>query len=265
MCKCIYKNIADNLDKDLLEKYYKTHTVKDTCDYFHFDPVYFYRIFDYLGIKRRTPAENIEVRFTYYDQSERNKNVGKGHVGISCSEETKEKISNALKNRTVPESQRFKISNTLKDKYKNGLVVWNKNKVGLQKWSQEQYAKYNETCRNRLPNTSKSEENFYNFLKTIFSEEDIYRQYSEERYPFKCDFYIKSKDLFIECNYFWHHGPHKFDIDNDEDLKLLSIWKEKSENSDQYKEAIKTWTERDIKKYEHAKINNLNYIVMYEK
>ena len=27
-----------------------------------------------------------------------------------------------------------------------------------------------------------------------------------DRYPFACDFYISSLDLFIECNYHWTHG-----------------------------------------------------------
>ena len=42
-------------------------------------------------------------------------------------------------------------------------------------------------------------------------------------------------------------------------------WKEKSKTSQFYKNAIETWTVRDIKKLYYVSINNLNYIALYEK
>lgn len=59
---------------------------------------------------------------------------------------------------------------------------------------------------NKTFNTSKQEENYYNYLLTKYKEEDIIRQYKDERYPYSCDFYIKPQDLFIELNLHWTHG-----------------------------------------------------------
>ena len=94
-----------------------------------------------------------------------------------------------------------------------------------------------------------------------FSAENVIRQYKEERYPWHCDFYIKSLDLFIEINGNWTHGPHPFDKNNPEDIELLELWK--SKDSKFYNCAIKTWTDRDIQKRTKAKENNLNYIEIF--
>lgn len=48
---------------------------------------------------------------------------------------------------------------------------------------------------------SKPEELFYINLLDIFSEEDIDRQHKDTKYPFHCDFYIKSLDMYIELNF----------------------------------------------------------------
>lgn len=48
--------------------------------------------------------------------------------------------------------------------------------------------------------TSKPEDRFYEMLCSKFGAEDVIRQYDDARYPFACDFYVKSKDLFIELN-----------------------------------------------------------------
>lgn len=50
--------------------------------------------------------------------------------------------------------------------------------------------------QNKSFNKSISEDQCYNLLKEIFP--DIIRQYRDVRYPFNCDFYIPSNDLFIE-------------------------------------------------------------------
>lgn len=107
------------------------------------------------------------------------------------------------------------------------------------------------------------EENLYSLLKEHYSEDDIIRQYSDERYPFNCDFYIKSLDLFIELNAHWTHNTHPFDETNKEDLKILELWK--SKNTKFYTNAIKTWTQRDVEKLQIAKNNNLNYLSVYNK
>lgn len=114
-------------------------------------------------------------------------------------------------------------------------------------------------------NVSKPEDEYKIYLEEKYGQDDVIPQYTDARYPFRCDFYIKSKDLFIELNFHWSHGGHLFDKDNPDDLKMLERWKEKSAASEFYKNAITTWTLRDVKKHEVAKKNNLNYIVYYNK
>ena len=89
------------------------------------------------------------------------------------------------------------------------------------------------------------------------------RWYSEERYPFACDFYIPSKDLFIELNKHWTHGKHPFDNTNKDDVAVLNMWTELAKTSEYYRGAIYTWTDLDVRKQKIAKENFLNYITIY--
>ena len=47
------------------------------------------------------------------------------------------------------------------------------------------------------------------------------------------------------------------------EMEILKIWQEKAKQSKFYENAIKTWTERDVKKQKIAKENHLNYKVIY--
>lgn len=117
--------------------------------------------------------------------------------------------------------------------------------------------------KNNSFNKSSVEEGYYELLLSKFNSEDIIRQYSDDRYPFKCDFYIKSIDLFIEINYWWHHGPHPFNENNPDDIRLLEVYKEKSKKSKSYAEAVRIWSLYDPLKFKVAKNNNLNYKAIY--
>lgn len=78
--------------------------------------------------------------------------------------------------------------------------------------------------QNHTFNSSQPEDDYYKYLVSIYSVNDVKRQYRDDlRYPFECDFYIPSKDLFIECNFFYMHGPHPFNENNEDDLKLLEF------------------------------------------
>ena len=97
-----------------------------------------------------------------------------------------------------------------------------------------------------------------------YGEQDVIRQYqSDPRYPFACDFYIKSLDLFVELNLTWTHGGKQF-VGSEEDLAKLAIWQEKAKHSKFYENAIETWTIRDVIKIQTAAKNNLNYKVYYK-
>ncbi len=117
--------------------------------------------------------------------------------------------------------------------------------------------------KNHTFNTSKQEEDLYKKLIDKYGKDDVVRQYKSDVYPFACDFYIKSKDLYIEFQGMWTHGKHPYNKDSEEDNLVLEQWKEKAKTSKFYKNAIETWTVRDVKKRECAKKNNLNYLEFF--
>lgn len=122
---------------------------------------------------------------------------------------------------------------------------------------------YNTKKQNNSFNKSKFEEKAYNLLLTKFTKEDIERQYKSDKYPFACDFYIKSKDLYIECNGHWSHGRMSFNKENLEHQKILNKWQEKAKKSKFFQNAIYTWTDLDVRKLETFKKNKLNYKIFW--
>lgn len=122
----------------------------------------------------------------------------------------------------------------------------------------------NETKRIRGSfNKSIPEEKYYQYLLTKYDASDIERQYKDFRYPFACDFYIKSEDLFIECNYSWCHEDHPFDENNEDDIRKLNEKLERSKNSDYHKYAIHVWTKSDPLKLKTFRKNKLNFMIIY--
>ena len=60
---------------------------------------------------------------------------------------------------------------------------------------------YNTKKKNGTFNTSKPEIELYEFLQYMYPNSVIIKGYRDNaRYPFNCDFYIKSIDEFIELN-----------------------------------------------------------------
>ena len=110
-------------------------------------------------------------------------------------------------------------------------------------------------------NDSQPERDAYTLLVQKFGKDDVIPQYRSERYPYKCDFYIKSLDAFIELNIYWMHGGHFFDANNDADLEKLQVWLASGKPS--YERAIYVWTQNDLEKRDIALKNNLNYIVFW--
>lgn len=145
-----------------------------------------------------------------------------------------------------------------------GVTAWNK---GLTAQTDERVKNYIEARRkNNTWNTSQPEEDMYKFLVSVFGVDSVIRQYRDKiRYPFNCDFYIKSLDLFIELNLHWTHGGRPFDPGDDSCISLLREWERCSGYSIYYKQAITTWTIRDVKKRDMAHKNDLNYIEIYSK
>ena len=108
---------------------------------------------------------------------------------------------------------------------------------------------------------SKEEDKCYELLIIKFN--DVKRQYRDKRYPFNCDFYIPSLDLFIEYNGSHFHHYHIFNKNNINDINELNRLKQLDNGHNQYSHIIKTWTITDPLKLQTAKDNNLNYLYFY--
>lgn len=105
------------------------------------------------------------------------------------------------------------------------------------------------------------------YFESILIENNIKFEsnYSDERYPYSCDFYIFEYDMFIEIHNYWHHGTHFYDSNNTDDINILNHWKEKAKTIPQYQQAIQKWTVIDLEKLTCANIHHLNYIVLWNK
>lgn len=110
--------------------------------------------------------------------------------------------------------------------------------------------------------SSKSEDRLYEMLLGRFDETDIERQYKSSVYPFPCDFYVKSRDLYIELNGLWTHGSHWFDAASDDDKSVVELWSQRG--TKYYRNAVHVWTVADVNKRCVARDNNLNYVVFWD-
>lgn len=138
----------------------------------------------------------------------------------------------------------------------------------LRTWNERRqeilYKQYQTKKKNGSFNTSKPEDILYEELCLEYGQDNVIRQYRmDERYPFYCDFYIPSEDLFIELNAHWTHGGRPYDPEDEFCQKQLKDWQEKAKTSSYYQGAIDNWTKGDVKKLETAKKNNLNIKIIY--
>lgn len=119
--------------------------------------------------------------------------------------------------------------------------------------------------RNGTINSSKHEKIVNKELIKVFGKDDVIAQYRDViRYPYKCDFYIKSIDTFIELNIYWIHGGEWYDENNAEHRLKVESWKDKSLEKESYARAVYVWTENDLVKKRTAEKNNLNYLVFWD-
>lgn len=143
-----------------------------------------------------------------------------------------------------------------------------KSETCKKKWQEEYHELlekiYETKKKNDSFNSSSPEEIYKEKLISKYGKENVLTQYSDERYPFKCDFYIKSEDLFIELNLHWTHGEQPYNENNERCQQKLNLWKEKAKESKFFQNAIETWTVRDVYKLKIAKENNLNIKIIYD-
>lgn len=191
--------------------------------------------------------------------------------GKPRTEETKRKISQSNLGKEFSKEWREKLSIAAKRKRPNfhpNRKGKNNPRYGVRyKMSEDKklifLSKRHETMRkNNSFNKSKAEEDYYDYLLSLYDKDDIIRQYKSKEYPFACDFYIKSENKYIECNFNWTHGPHPF-TNSSEDIELLEKWKSKTNGKDYYSNAIYVWTDLDVRKRQIASQNNLNIEFIY--
>lgn len=189
--------------------------------------------------------------------------ISSSKIGHTLSKESREKISRTLSGRQLSDEHKENISKALKGRK---CPEWQKQFLSdLHKSPQFKERINNIKRQNKTFTTSNPEENYYNSLVNIYGEDDIIRQYTDKtRYPFNCDFYIKSIDTFIELNLHWTHGKHPFNPNSETDLERVRFLKEKSKDSAYYANALYVWTDLDVRKASIAKANNLNYEVIYK-
>lgn len=141
----------------------------------------------------------------YYFTSQKCRNIIKEKYGVEFPLQNKE-IFNKTKQSCI---EKYGISNPTgfrTDSFKEKMI----NKYGVETWSKtpefkkfmsehkdEINDKRNQTKRrNQTFNTSKPEEETYIFLKEQYP--DVVGQYKSKEYPWYCDFYIPSYNLYIE-------------------------------------------------------------------
>lgn len=120
--------------------------------------------------------------------------------------------------------------------------------------------------RNHSFNSSQPEDIGLSLFQRVFGEENALHQYRQDpRYPFSCDFYIKSLDLFVEFNMHWTHGTVPYDEHNPEHTRLRDQWIEQAQTSKFYRIAHRVWTQADVQKNKQAASAKINYLCIYPK
>lgn len=217
-------------------------------------------------------TNGIEEHLFYGDVPPEGYHFGK----LPQSDSHRKRISKALtgKERSAEHCKNLSISHKT-ETYKKKIAKTNMERYGAENpfqaeifrdkiYTQEAIKhRFESMSRNKTFAKSKTEDALYGNLINIFGEENVKRQYSSECYPFHCDFYIVSENLYIELNAHWTHGGCIFDKTNKEHLEKVAFWESKSASSKFYKTAIDVWTVRDVNKYDAMLKNNLNYLIIY--
>ena len=118
--------------------------------------------------------------------------------------------------------------------------------------------------RNNSFHTSAPEIKLLKILCDKFGKSEIEYQYRSPKYPYNCDFYIKSLDLYIELQGSWTHGKAPYNLDSKEHQQKLLEWQEKAQTSQFYRNAIDVWTRADVEKRRIAKENGIKLIEVFD-
>ena len=115
--------------------------------------------------------------------------------------------------------------------------------------------------RNGTLNTSHNfEDKLVQYLRETYPEYTILTQYKEERYPFRCDCYVKELDLFIEFQGSFYHNYRPFNGSPEH----ISEYEEMLTKGKITQGIAKVWRYADVEKRELAKKNGLNFLEYWE-
>ena len=158
-----------------------------------------------------------------------------------------------------------KIENTNIKKYGNKCFLkTDEFKTLFENNKEEWLCKIQESLiRNGTINKSEPENKLKEFLVKIFGNDDVVHQYKSKEYPFLCDFFIKSKKLYIEYQGTYFHNKCFYNKDRDKEKLTKLLEKKDDERHPSYKRIINIWTKRDVSKFNTAKENNINIIFIY--
>lgn len=194
-----------------------------------------------------------------------------GHIcnlhGQSTEEQVKVKWKTKYHNGHPLSDPRIRQLGQIRCLEKYGVNSFSKSNQFQELWKDEKrknafVQKQLETKRkNNSFHISKVEFEVYQLLQQIFP--NLKKQYKSIEYPFLCDFYDPDSSTYIELNAHWTHGKHFFNKDDPQDLAQLANWREKAKTSKFYKNAIETWTVRDVKKLATAREKCLKYLVFW--
>lgn len=168
-------------------------------------------------------------------------------------------------------------SKAYKEKYPEILAKYEQTclkKFGARNYAQsKEYQSNVDIIQDKIYQTQKQNNSFNsskpeNIVGTLLKQKflDVKSQYKSEVYPFRCDFYIPEKDLYIECHFGFFHNGKAFDKNNQEHIKELESIKlnaNKLNRKNRYQQLIYTWTDLDVRKLEILKKNKLNYKIFY--
>ena len=219
-------------------------------------------ILDIPGMKEKIIKNNLKKYGVEHSAQakivkEKIKNTCIKKYGVSCyfkTEKAKQRTSEIMKGNKEIQAKREK---TMLERHGATTPFHTKEYYDTHDLSAQAYKGHLTKLKTGAYKMSKQEEESYHLLKEIYP--DVIREYKDElRYPFNCDFYIPSLDLFIECQYHWTHNGHPYDQNNENDIKDAEFLLNEGHEG-----AWHTWTIRDVKKRNTAKENNLNYLEIW--
>lgn len=185
------------------------------------------------------------------------------NLGRHVPEERKKRISETLKRMGIPKEQRIKMTNALKEKYKNTprkkIILTEEHKDKLRKTvvnasksrTKETFIKIgmkqrgkrvSEDFKKRMKESrakqvfpkkdSSIEVKIQNFLKQLNIEFFTHQYIREVEHGYQCDIFVPSLNLVIECDGdYWHKYPTGRDIDHirtkeliEKGFKVLRLW-----------------------------------------